>query len=326
MHNSTHQIATWAPAGAALVTFFLTKLMLRSYIFSSIQDIPNARSLHDRPIPRIGGLALMVGALTGWYLLGCQESVILYIPVVLLMSLSLLDDLQDLPAKWRLLVHFLVAIGFVWVTLGGLPFYWVVLLGLSLVWMTNLYNFMDGSNGLAGGMSVIGFGFYALSAYMQGDRYFALMNLVIVASSLVFLRFNFGKAKVFMGDAGSIPLGFLAGAIGLLGWHKYLWPLWFPAVVFLTFIVDATVTLLKRLCRGERIWEAHREHYYQRLIQTGWSHEKTALVEYLLMIVTGNVALLIMHLTFPYIISLLTVCILIVLALMQFVDRRWRVE
>jgi len=327
MHNKIYLLAIFAaPAIAAFVTLILMSFMLRSSMFSSIQDVPNARSLHDQPIPRFGGLALMLGVLIGWHFVDKHNVAILFIPVFFLMLLSLLDDLGDLPAKWRLLVHLLIAIGFVWVAFDGLPFYGTVLLWLGLVWMTNLYNFMDGSNGLAGGMAVLGFGFYALAAYVQGDSYFALMSLVIVAPSLVFLAFNFGKAKVFMGDAGSIPLGFLAGAIGLLGWQKGLWPAWFPVMVFSNFIVDATATLFKRLLRGERVWEAHREHYYQRLIQMGWSHQKTALVEYLLMITFGSVALLAMNLAIPYVVFLLTVCILTILALMHFVDKRWQIE
>jgi UDP-N-acetylmuramyl pentapeptide phosphotransferase/UDP-N-acetylglucosamine-1-phosphate transferase len=93
-----------------------------------------------------------------------------------------------------------------------------------------------------------------------------------------------------MGDAGSILLGFLAGALGLLGIARGLWPVWFPVLVFSPFIADASVTLIRRLFRGERIWEAHRSHYYQRLVQLGWGHRRTALVEYLLMAIVATLA------------------------------------
>jgi UDP-N-acetylmuramyl pentapeptide phosphotransferase/UDP-N-acetylglucosamine-1-phosphate transferase len=206
--------------------------MLASSLFNQIQDHPNARSLHDRPVPRFGGLALMLGTLTAWQLIKCPLSHWLFPSIILLMLLSLLDDLKDLPAKWRLIGHFLVSIGFVELSLAPLPISLALVFTLGLVWMTNLYNFMDGSNGLAGGMAVIGFTFFALVAWMAGELNFALMNFSIVGSSIAFLVFNFGNAKTFMGDAGSIPLGFLAAAIGLLGWQNGLWPLWFPLVIF----------------------------------------------------------------------------------------------
>jgi UDP-N-acetylmuramyl pentapeptide phosphotransferase/UDP-N-acetylglucosamine-1-phosphate transferase len=94
-----------------------------------------------------------------------------------------------------------------------------------------------------------------------------------------------------MGDAGSIPLGFLAAALGLVGWQQGLWPLWFPLLVFSPFIVDASVTLARRVLRRERFWRAHKTHYYQRLVQLGWGHRDTALAEYLLMAACGAAAL-----------------------------------
>ena len=266
----------------------------------------------------------MLGMLTAWHFLANPATQWLYAGVIVLMLLSLIDDLNDLPAKWRLLGHLVVAIGFVGLDLGPLPIYFAVLFVLGVVWMTNLYNFMDGANGLAGGMAAIGFGFYALAAVLQGDLNFALMNLVIVGSSLAFLAFNFGKAKVFMGDAGSIPLGFLAAAIGLLGWQRGLWPLWFPVVIFSSFVLDATVTLLKRFLRGERVWEAHREHYYQRLIQMGVSHKTTALIEYGLMITSGLIAMVALHRALPEVVFLVSICLLIKLSLMRHVDLRWK--
>jgi len=266
----------------------------------------------------------MLGVLIAWHLLATPTSGLLYAGGVLLMLLSLLDDLNDLPAKWRLFGHLFVAIGFVAWGLVPMPIYWAVLFVICLIWMTNLYNFMDGANGLAGGMAVFGFFFYALVAGFEGEINFALMNLVIVGSSLAFLVFNFGKAKVFMGDAGAIPLGFLAAAIGLLGWQRDLWPLWFPVMIFSSFIMDATVTLLKRLFRGERVWEAHREHYYQRLIQMGWTHQKTALAEYALMMISGLAGLIALRLSPAYAVSLILVCLSVKIFLMYLVDVKWQ--
>jgi UDP-N-acetylmuramyl pentapeptide phosphotransferase/UDP-N-acetylglucosamine-1-phosphate transferase len=157
--------------------------------------------------------------------------------------------------------------------------------------MANLYNFMDGSDGLAGGMALIGFSFYGVAAAAAGGTAFALVNFSIAASAAAFLVFNFHPARIFMGDAGAVPLGFLAGALGIIGWLREDWTWWFPLLVFSPFIVDASVTLARRLCAGERIWRAHRDHYYQRLVQLGWGHRKTALAEYALMLACGAAGL-----------------------------------
>ena len=153
--------------------------------------------------------------------------------------------------------------------------------------MTNLFNFMDGANGLAGGMALFGFTFYALAAHLAGAPDLALIAACLAAAAGGFLLFNFDPARIFMGDAGSIPLGFLAGVLGIYGWSKDCWPLFFPVLVFSPFVVDASITLVRRLLHGERVWHAHREHYYQRLIRMGLGHRNTALCEYALMLICG---------------------------------------
>ena len=98
-----------------------------------------------------------------------------------------------------------------------------------------------------------------------------------------------------MGDSGSVPLGFLAGGVGIDGWLRGAWPVWFPFIVFAPFVIDASATILKRIARREKFWSAHREHYYQRLVRMGWSHRRLALGEYLLMIACGASALALLH-------------------------------
>ena len=125
-----------------------------------------------------------------------------------------------------------------------------------------------------------------------------------------------------MGDAGSIPLGFLAAAMGLWGWQQDLWAVWFPLLVFSPFIVDASVTLAKRTLRGVKITEAHREHYYQRLIQMGWGHRNVALVWYALMLGAGVSALRVMHQEFPW--PVFMIWSVIYAMLMLTVDVNWK--
>ena len=206
---------------------------------------------------------------------------------------SWLDDRRHVPIPVRFGVQFVVAIA--WVGCFELnP--WSAVAVVALVWMTNLYNFMDGSDGLAGGMAVFGFGTYGAAAWLGGDVSLALLGAAIAAASLGFLRLNFPPARMFMGDVGSVPLGFAAGALGYQGWSQALWPWWFPLLVFSPFVMDATLTLLRRGLRGERVWQAHREHYYQRLVRMGWGHRKTALAEYGLMLLVALSALAIARL------------------------------
>ncbi|MGQ9812036.1 MAG: glycosyltransferase family 4 protein [Dissulfurimicrobium sp.] len=269
-------------------TYLLIKWMLRSGVARLAIDAPNERSLHKTPVPRTGGIGIIAGVVAGWAILG--EGLMFYVLIlsVLLAAVSFLDDIKDLHAGYRLPIHLMLAgIFAVLVYWPHISFYAVFLVTLSIAWMTNLFNFMDGSDGLAGGMAVLGFGFYGLSSFMAGDMRFFLINLTISASSFAFLLYNFYPARIFMGDAGSTFLGFLSGAMGFIGWQKGLWSLWAPMLIFSPFIVDATLTLIKRMIKGENIWQAHREHYYQRLIQMGYGHKKTAVAGYFFMIFFG---------------------------------------
>jgi UDP-N-acetylmuramyl pentapeptide phosphotransferase/UDP-N-acetylglucosamine-1-phosphate transferase len=283
----------YSPVVAALITMLLTIIILISKFGKEIQDVPNERSLHETPIPRIGGVAMMAGILSGWALMLTSLAWWLVLPLIGLFVVSLLDDMHSLPVRKRLLAQLIAAAVLVagsgLLTQQGLLITLLVL--LLTVWMTNLYNFMDGSDGLAGGMALFGFSFYGIAALMGENDTFAMLNFTIGAAALGFLYNNFYPAKVFMGDAGSIPLGFLAAGMGLWGWQQGYWPAWFPILVFSPFIVDASVTLVKRTLRGEKITEAHREHYYQRAIQMGWGHRNVAFVEYSLMLAAGAVGL-----------------------------------
>ncbi|WP_230943535.1 glycosyl transferase [Burkholderia territorii] len=195
---------------------------------------------------------------------------------------SLIDDRRGLSARVRFSIHLLVAAGAVAISSAGMSIWAAVLVVVALVWMINLYNFMDGANGLAAGMTVLGFGTYTIAAARVAPE-LAMASGVIAGAGVGFLVLNFGAAKVFLGDVGSIPLGFLAGAFGLWGWQRDVWPVWFVAMAFAPFIADASVTLLRRLLRGEKVWQAHREHFYQRLVRVLGSHVPVALLYYALM-------------------------------------------
>ena len=304
---------------ATLFTWFI----LNSKRFNQFLDIPNQRSLHASPIPRLGGLAI-IASITFSVSLYSPELLYLLPFLLVLSTLSFLDDLITIKPLIRLAVHFFTALTFLF-TFDLLSNYlFFIILLFFLVWVINLYNFMDGSDGLAAGMSVIGFSCYAVLSIILGDLNFAILNIIIIAACTGFLFFNFPPAKIFMGDTGSIPLGFLCGALGVIGWYKTLWPLWFPLVIFSPFILDSGVTLVKRVLKKESLLKAHRSHYYQRAILVGYSHKQVALFSYGLMICVGIIGILAAVINTQEIIIIMIILLFSSFVLMmRFVDIMW---
>ena len=255
-------------------------------------DEPNNRSLHVTAVPRSGGIGLLLGVAAGWVVAGANLPWAIWGAIALLAAVSLMDDLRGLSAAIRFGAHLLAAILAVTalLPLTASPGLMVVLI-LAIAWTCNLYNFMDGSDGLAGGMAVCGFSAYAIAAWLAGNTPFALLNLAVAAAAAGFLPHNFHPARIFLGDTGSVTLGFLAAVFGISGCLQRDWTWWFPLLVFSPFIVDASVTLLRRACAGAAVWRAHKDHYYQRLVQLGWGHRRTALAEYALMVACSAAAL-----------------------------------
>jgi len=311
----------YPPIISAFVTLILT-LVLTLNKHGMIQDVPNERSLHSEPIPRIGGVGVMAGIFSGWVLLFEFWAWWIVVPMVGLFLMSLLDDVRNLPVKTRLMGHFVAAL--VVVVGADVNWIWLVPVVLFIVWMINLYNFMDGSDGMAGGMALFGFGIYGFAGLINDDQAFAMLSFSIGAAGLGFLYHNFHPAKVFMGDAGSIPLGFLAAAFGVWGWRQEYWAFWFPILVFSPFVADATITLFARLWRREKLSQAHHSHYYQRLVRMGWGHRDTAVAEYVLMFLAGISALWGMDLDVQGQANLLAWWGAIYLGLSMWIDRSWR--
>ena len=249
-------------------------------------DTPNARSLHRLPVPRGAGIAIWAGvaAATAWLPQGGTWLA----PVALVIGVSLWDDYRGVPVAVRLAAQTLGALA--WVG-ASLPWPLLLTVVLAIVWMANLYNFMDGADGLAGGMALFGFATYGAAAALAGDPVLSAICAALVAAAAAFLCFNFHPASLFMGDSGSVPIGFLAGALGLYGVFEHLWTPIFPLIAFFPFAFDATLTLFRRGLAGKRVWRAHREHLYQRAVLAGLGHRAMALRAYLLMVVCSVCAI-----------------------------------
>lgn len=278
-----------------------------------ILDHPNERSLHVRSTPRSGGLAILFAIIVSVAIVSLFHPLFdlaaITASVFIVAVVSFLDDRYSISPGYRIVAHVLATAIILYggyylqqLEVPGVSWQWpyfvgIVVSALYTVWMINLYNFMDGMDGFAGGMAVSGFAVYAVLGWMADHDAFFIISLIISASSSGFLIFNFPRARIFMGDVGSSTLGLLAATLSLWGVRDNVFPFWAAVLVFSPFIMDATVTLLRRLWRRERIWQAHKTHYYQRLVQAGWGHRKTVLVEYLVMLGCGLTAVFSLHAT-----------------------------
>jgi UDP-N-acetylmuramyl pentapeptide phosphotransferase/UDP-N-acetylglucosamine-1-phosphate transferase len=278
-------LATAAAVGAGLVSCLGTRTLIPLLRRRALFDIPNERSSHAVPTPRGGGIAVIGAVLLAWIGLAIAGCVPLWIGAVVLgtvvlAAVSWLDDLRGVPPALRLVAQTAaVAIGFAALpTEGGIPGAWlgpgpaIAAAGLAWLWFVNLFNFMDGIDGLAGSEAVAIGGGLALYAGIGGglDPQHAALAAAVAGAAAGFLVWNWSPARIFLGDVGSAPLGYLLGFLLL---DRALRGRWEIALILpLYFLADATITLARRLLRGERIWLAHRQHFYQCAVRRGRAH------------------------------------------------------
>ena len=260
-----------------------TRVLIAALRQRAVLDLPNERSSHLAPTPRGGGIALIAASLAAWLCLVAAGALPPSVLVVALAAaglalISWFDDLRGLSPGIRLLAQFAAVVAGLWVLPQGAIFQGWLPRGLDTaaaallwVWFVNLFNFMDGIDGIAGGeAAAIGIG-VALVAGTGGVFELIAPSVAVAAAALGFLVWNWQPARIFMGDVGSVPLGYLLGYLLLALAARGAWA---PAVILpLYFLADATLTLLRRLARGERVWQAHREHFYQRAVQRGLRHD-----------------------------------------------------
>lgn len=262
-----------------------------------ILDRPNERSSHKNPTPRGGGLAVVPIVLAAWLIAaGAALPAILAVTVIAAAGLALLswiDDLRSLPAGLRFAVQaVVVGVAVIWLREEGLVFQgllppWLDTLAAAIgwLWFINLFNFMDGIDGLSGveGMT-IGTGLALLAVVAPAAAPPAWLGASLAAALAGFLLWNWHPARIFLGDVGSVPLGFLFGFLLLLLAARGLWA---PALILpLYYLADATITLTRRAAAGKPFWRAHREHFYQRATQGGLSHAHVSLA-----VLSGNLVL-----------------------------------
>jgi UDP-N-acetylmuramyl pentapeptide phosphotransferase/UDP-N-acetylglucosamine-1-phosphate transferase len=272
-------LASWATTGA----------VLRLLITWRVYDQPNDRSSHSRPTPRGGGLAVVSVVLAAWIFAAVTSGEagpgfwLLIAGALLLAAISWADDLKPRPASLR----FGVQVAAVALGLSALDPAWLVFQGLlplpadrvlaalMWLWFMNLFNFMDGIDGITGVETVtISGGLALLSALSLHAPLDSFEAAVPAAAALGFLYWNWAPSRIFLGDVGSVPLGYLLGWLLIV---EAASGLWVPALILpLYYLADATWTLARRALRGETLWRAHREHFYQRAVRGGLSHAAVA--------------------------------------------------
>ncbi|MEE3508674.1 glycosyltransferase family 4 protein [Pseudomonas sp. 10C3] len=270
----------WLIPVVAFFSFMLTAILRRYALSRSLMDIPNSRSSHSIPTPRGGGVAIAVVFLIilpvlGWIRLAPWLTLIAIGGAgVVVAIIGFMDDRGHIAVRWRLLAHFSVAI-WVLLWLGGLPviklfgviidlsWFGDILAAVYLVWMLNLYNFMDGIDGLASVEALCTCLGACLLYLLAGFPQLIWVPLLLAMAVFGFFCWNFPSARIFMGDAGSGFLGITLGAISLQAAWLSSQLLWSWLILLGVFVVDATFTLIRRLVQGEKIYEAHRSHAYQ---------------------------------------------------------------
>ncbi len=289
----------------ALILSWLTTYYIRHWLLQErILDRPNARSNHQRPVPRGGGIAVVGVVLLLWaaspYLLAWVEVKMhtadiwpVWCAALLLAMVSWMDDVGSMGIVPRLLAQ-LVAVGLGIMVLpeslilGGLLPFWLesLLLALAWLWFINLFNFMDGIDGLTATVTLcICLLLWLLATQFIVDSRLLVFIAIVGASATGFLWWNWQPATIFLGDVGSVPLGYLLGFLLLMvaSYDFGLLVLAIPAY----YVTDATSTLIWRLVTRQRIWEAHSSHAYQRAVRAGISHRRVVLMVAITHIATG---------------------------------------
>ena len=286
-------------ATAFIISLIGCAVVQRSARRLRLVDVPNERSLHKAPVPRLGGVAIVV---TAWIVLGIGS---LFVPIIdhvdvlcwlsaasLIALLGLIDDIRPLAAWVRLSVQLTVAAGFLAFVLrkGDLclatgwrvPLSMSIMLGPAVVFvvgMTNIYNFMDGMDGLAATQSISAGLVLMVAATGAGQTDVAVIASIVTAASAGFFLHNMPPATLFLGDAGSTFLGFTFGGLALIAATRPSpVPIGVVPVAIAPFLLDGSFTILRRIRLGERIWQAHRSHLYQRAVATGLTHRDVLLV------------------------------------------------
>jgi Fuc2NAc and GlcNAc transferase len=276
---------------SVVLSAFLTAQVRQYALAKKLLDIPNVRSSHTMPTPRGGGIAivivLLIAGVLSLFLPGAEVQLLLCLLLTTLAFavLGWQDDKHDLSASFRFLIQLMIAAlccaWLLWTGSGwSMTVSSVILFVLSIfwiVWMVNVYNFMDGIDGISAIESIV---LGVTTSYwftMAESTSLAIVCIAVVGSAVGFLRWNWSPAKIFMGDVGSLALGGFFATLAIIGTTALDIPFIAFLILYAVYLMDAGITLLTRIIKKERWWQAHRSHFYQRAVQSGFSHAQVSL-------------------------------------------------
>jgi len=270
------------------LTYFGIEYFRRFSIAKRWLDFPNERSSHVTPTPRGAGIVIVIVCLVGYVVLSVFGQLTFswgyFLGALLVAGVSWLDDLHSLSFVTRLTIQFVAAtlllLNGILNTkdlIGPYPFIGSIFFVIWIVWIVNAYNFMDGIDGIAGTQAVVAAVSWAVLTFDSGLYYYSLILFTTVSA---FLVHNWSPARVFMGDVGSAFLGFTFGSfpfmVGRSTQFNVLWLSVIASLILWPFVFDTVLTLLRRIVKRERFWEAHREHIYQKMVKNGYSHSSVS--------------------------------------------------
>ena len=292
-----------------LTSLILVPIIKKAAVHIGAMDEPNARKIHKVPMPRLGGLAIYLAFLLGYILYGEVNNQMLSILIgsFLLILIGLIDDIKSVPARYKLIVQIISAV--IVVVYGNLSFteisifghniyfneFWGSLLSIIfIVAITNAINLIDGLDGLAAGISSIYFLTIAIIAFILNriGGLDVIISLIMLGATLGFLFHNFPPAKIFMGDTGSLFLGFMISVIALLGYKVTTFTsLIVPIIILAIPIFDTIFAILRRLLKGQNIGVADKEHFHHQLLKMRYSPMTSILIIYAIDIAFATVSI-----------------------------------
>lgn len=324
--------------------YFATGWFIEYARKKNITDVPTNRSSHSIPTPKGGGLGFVTTSTIAFVIYFAWQGILtsetylsLIITLSIVASLGWFDDKNNLPAITRFSIQVIAAV-IILFFVGGLstfsfPFIAEFSLGflspfLGILWITgvtNIYNFMDGVDGIATEQALTASAGWMIFAFLWNEPILLTINLIVFATVLVFLIYNWAPAKIFMGDVGSLFLGFFFSVMPFLAAsvseeYTIASTLWIGALLLWPFLFDSSSTLVRRLTNGENIFEAHRSHLYQRLNIAGWSHSKISTLYLAFSLMCLIIALLFFHEGDAVRITLITLLLLLSFLYVTIVD------
>ncbi|WP_408955454.1 glycosyltransferase family 4 protein [Natroniella sp. ANB-PHB2] len=291
---------------AAIISFILTPQVKKLAFKLGAVDYPNQRRINKEAIPNLGGIAIYAGVIITLILLGyARDFLAILVSGSLIFGLGILDDLYELSALNKLVGQIVIAliaivlglqIQFITNPWGGMYYLGWLSVPITLVWLvgiTNTINLVDGLDGLAGGITIIASITLAIFAYQQGQILTVILTLTVIGSTLGFLRYNFNPAQIFMGDTGSMFLGFMLGAISISGALKSVTVLTLLVVVLALGIpiFDTLLSIIRRKLKGQPIFQADKNHFHHKLLALGLRQFEVVLIIYLISIFLSMVAI-----------------------------------